>query len=229
VRAFDEAYLQALAERDPRTEDELIHTFSRAIKTKLRTHLRSPQAIEDAYQETLLRVFTYFRLGKRLRTPASLPAFVHSVSSHVALEMVRTHRRINCSCDDLPELVDTRSNPEGDSIANERRDTVRRILGELSTLDQQLLRRVCLDEEDRDQICRELRVTRDYLRLLLYRARLRFKALVQSGSQNHSMGTMRIRDALLSPCPVKYPYSGSRNSASDASRRALPLRGAFAG
>ena len=218
MRAFDENYLQALAQRDPGTEEELVSVFSRPIKVKLRTHLRSPHAVEDAYQETLLRIFTYFRVGKTLRTPGSLPAFIHSVCTNVALEMVRANRRANCSCDEIPELVDKRSNPEGDTIATERLETVRRVLGELNNLDQQLLRRVCLDEEDRDEICREFRITRDYLRLLLHRARLRLKALIQRESQ----------DDRLAP-PVKCLSSGSRNGAGNASRGALPFRRAFAG
>lgn len=229
MRAFDENYLQALAERDPRSEDELIAIFSRPIKTKLRTHLRSSQAVEDAYQETLLRIFSYFRLGKTLRTPASLPAFVHSVSVNVALEMVRANRHDNCSCDSVPEVADTRSDPEGDTIATERRETVRRVLGELSHLDQQLLRRVCLDEEDRDQICRELRVTRDYLRLLLYRARLRFKALIQKESSGNSSSPTATTSAPSPFSPLKYLSSGSRNRPGHSSRGALPLRRAFAG
>ncbi len=227
MRAFDEAYLHALAQRDPRTENELISAFSRPIKCKLRMHLRSPQAVEDAYQETLLRVFTYFRVGKTLRIPASLPAFIHAVSSNVALEMVRAGRRATCSCDDLPELVDARANPEHDTLTRECCDTVRRVLSELSNLDQELLRRVCLEEEDRDQICRDFRITRDYLRLLLHRARLRFKALVQGDSDRSKSGPGK--SVSLSRRPLEYLSSGSRNGVGDARRGTLPLRRAYAG
>lgn len=203
MQALNETYLHALARQDPRAENDLIAAFSRPIKLKLRTHLRSPQEIEDACQETLLRVFTYFRLGKTLRNPASLPAFIHSVSANVALEMVRAHRKNGCSCDEIPEPIDSKADPERDAIASERRDTIQEVLRELSEKDQQLLRRICLEEEDRDQVCREFRVTRDYLRLLLHRARLRFKALLQhevgSSSSGHRRGARPVSSRLQYP------------------------------
>lgn len=226
MQAFNESYLQALACQDSRAENDLISTFSRAIKIKLRMHLRSPQAVEDAYQETLLRVFVYFRVGKTLRTPASLPAFIHSVSGNVALEMVRAHRKDGCSCDEIPEPVDAQADPEHQTIASERRQTVQRVLRELSEKDQQLLRKICLEEEDRDEVCREFRVTRDYLRLLLHRARVRFKAIIQSEADYPSKGR-RTRPAVSSR--LQYRTSGSRDSAGDSSSRALPFRRAYAG
>jgi RNA polymerase sigma-70 factor (ECF subfamily) len=225
--AFNESYLQALARQDSRAENDLISTFSRAIKVKLRTHLRSPQAVEDAYQETLLRVFTYFRVGKTLRTPASLPAFIHSVSGNVALEMVRARRKDSCSCDEIPEPVDAKADPERQTIASERRQTVQRLFRELSQKDQQLLRKICFEEEDRDEVCREFRVTRDYLRLLLHRARIRFKAIIQSeveGCPPKGKGT-----SVAASSRLQYPTSGSRDSAGNSSSRALPFRRAYAG
>ena len=38
-----------------------------------------------------------------------------------------------------------------------------------------LLKAVFLDERDRDEVCRELGVERDYLRVLLHRAKQEFK------------------------------------------------------
>jgi RNA polymerase sigma-70 factor (ECF subfamily) len=53
--------------------------------------------------------------------------------------------------------------------------------------DRQLLRRVFLEEEDKDQVCREFQIDRNYLRVLLHRARLRFRAvLTQSTPQARS-------------------------------------------
>ena len=48
--------------------------------------------------------------------------------------------------------------------------------------DRQLLRRVFLDEEDKDQVCREFQVDRNYLRVLLHRARLRFRAALSQST-----------------------------------------------
>ncbi len=41
--------------------------------------------------------------------------------------------------------------------------------------DRSLLKAVFLDERDRDEVCRELGVDREYLRVLLHRAKQAFK------------------------------------------------------
>lgn len=183
MQTIDQSYLSALARRDPKVEDHLIASFTRPLKLKLYMLLRSPQAAEDACQETLLRVFAYFHSGKTLRTPGSLPAFIRSVGCNVALEMLRVHARDNQLPGNMADFADPKTDPERDAITSERKRVVRRTLRELSVKDRDILRRVCLEEEERDEVCREYKVTRDYLRLLLHRARLRFRFLVTAARQ----------------------------------------------
>jgi RNA polymerase sigma-70 factor (ECF subfamily) len=52
---------------------------------------------------------------------------------------------------------------------------VREILLDLPARDRALLKAVFLDERDRDEVCREFGVDRDYLRVLLHRAKQDFK------------------------------------------------------
>jgi RNA polymerase sigma-70 factor, ECF subfamily len=175
---FDEKYLRALQNREPETENHLVVSFSRAIQAKLQNRLRWPELVQDARQETFLRVFAYFRSGKTLTNPASLPGFVHGVCHNVALEFLRSHTRHDQIAENLPEPVDTSSDPEGQMVTAERKQIVRKLLGELPVKDRELLRRVLLEEEDKDAVSKELGVDRNYLRVLLYRARLRFKAVL---------------------------------------------------
>jgi len=49
------------------------------------------------------------------------------------------------------------------------------ILLGLEPRDRLLLKAVFLDERDRDEVCREFGVERDYLRVLLHRAKQEFK------------------------------------------------------
>src|SRR2546427_2869656 len=55
-RLFDQAYLMALRDRNPAVESHLVAALARPLWVKLHSRLRSPQLIEDARQETLLRV-----------------------------------------------------------------------------------------------------------------------------------------------------------------------------
>jgi RNA polymerase sigma-70 factor, ECF subfamily len=173
---FDDNYIRALQKRDSDTENHLVSSFSKAIQVKLQTRLRSPELAQDARQETFLRVLTYFRSGKTLDNPASLPGFVHAVCHNVALEFLRSHTRHEQMAQNAPEPLDPAADPEDQMVTAERKEIVRRLLGELPVKDRELLRRVLLEEEDKDAVSKEYGVDRSYLRVLLYRARLRFKA-----------------------------------------------------
>jgi RNA polymerase sigma factor (sigma-70 family) len=177
MRIFDNEYLQALANGDPLVENDLILTFTKPLQMRLWAHLFFPQAVEDACQEVMLRVFTHFRSGKTLRNPASLPGFIFAVCDNVVLETIRAHKRDGQNSELLSILMDDRPDPENETIATERRQNLLRVLAELNSKDQDLLWRVCLNEEDRNTVCESYQVTRDQLRLLLYRARARFRAL----------------------------------------------------
>lgn len=173
---FDQDYLIALKDRNADAENFLVTHFTRPVRLKLRARLRSPELIQDAWQETFLRVLTYFRSGKTLDNPASLPGFVHSVCHNVALEFLRGHTRHDQIPENFPDAKDTSPSPESQMVAAERQEFVRGVLRELPDKDRQILRRVFLDEEDKDRVCDEFHVDRTYLRVLLHRARNRFKS-----------------------------------------------------
>jgi len=62
------------------------------------------------------------------------------------------------------------------AAAKQLKEKVRAILNLLTPRDRSLLYAVFLDERDRDEVCREFGVDRDYLRVLLHRAKQEFKA-----------------------------------------------------
>jgi RNA polymerase sigma-70 factor, ECF subfamily len=178
---FDENYLQALARRDADAENFLVAHFSRPVQLKLRHCLRSAELAQDAHQETFLRVLRYFHQGKTLDNPGSLPGFVFSVCRNVALEFLRSHTRQSQMPENGPETMDPGCGPEAQAVTEERRKMVAQVLIEMPEKDRILLRRVCLDEEDKDAVCREYEVDRNYLRVLLHRARNRFRAVMAQG------------------------------------------------
>jgi RNA polymerase sigma-70 factor, ECF subfamily len=173
---FDQDFLTALKDRDEDAENFLISHFSRPVRLKLHGRLHSPELIQDAYQETFLRVLSYFRSGRTLDNPASLPGFVHTMCHNIALEFLRGHTRHPQVPENHPEAKDDAPGPERQAIAGERIEFARRVLEELPEKDRRILRRVFLDEEDKDRVCEEFNVDRQYLRVLLHRARNRFRA-----------------------------------------------------
>lgn len=151
--------------------------FTELIQLKLRSRLHSPQAIEDVRQETFARVFAALRGGK-IRQPDRLGAFVNSMCNNVLLEQYRSSGRSTAledeDQDDFPALT---IDVLGAIAAKQMGDKVREILEELPERDRRLLREVFLEERDKDEVCRDFGVDRDYLRVLLHRAKQSFKSL----------------------------------------------------
>jgi RNA polymerase sigma-70 factor (ECF subfamily) len=177
LAAFDEAYLNRLKARDPETESHLVQFFTRPLRLKLGAKLRLPELVEEGCQETFLRVFTHFRSGKTIESPSRLPAFVHGVCNNVALELLRARRRYDQIAEDRNDPPDFR-NPEIQASSAEIRSLVLKVLSEMAASDREILRLVLLEEEDRDQVCQRMGVNRGYLRVLLHRAKQRFKEVL---------------------------------------------------
>lgn len=190
-KLFDETYIAALQRQDRDVEAHLVSFFAKPIWCKLHTRLRSPQLIEDARQETFLRVFTYFRSGKRLEDPGSLPGFVLSVCNNVSYELLRADTRHPQMMADAPDPADRSMNPEQALVTAERKEIVSKVLDELPNKDRSLLRRVFLDEADKDEVCREFGVGRDYLRVLVHRAKQKLKAALV-GSAGRVQGSSAV-------------------------------------
>jgi len=175
-QSFDESYLSRLRSGDFRTQENFSAYFSALIKIKLGSRLKSPEAIEDVRQETFARFFVALRDGKILQ-PDRLGSFVNSICNNVLLEYYRSAAR-NTSLDEEEENNVPALNIDmlGALSARERENQVREILEKLSERDRRLLREVFLEERDKDAVCRDFGVDREYLRVLLHRAKQAFKS-----------------------------------------------------
>jgi RNA polymerase sigma-70 factor (ECF subfamily) len=173
--SFDAKYVSNLCAGDPPTQEHFVVYFSELLQLKLRSRLNSSHAIEDVRQETFARVFSVLRKDG-LRQPERLGAFVNTVCSHVLSEHYRSSGGSeSLDVEGRPEPPDKRSSALEIVVARQTRDKVREILLDLEPRDRSLLKAVFLDERDRDEVCREFGVERDYLRVLLHRAKQEFK------------------------------------------------------
>jgi RNA polymerase sigma-70 factor (ECF subfamily) len=177
LQSFDEPYVQRLCAGDFRTQEHFVAYFSELIQLKLRSRLHSPQAIEDVRQETFTRVFVALRAGK-LRQPERLGAFVNSMCNNVLFEHYRASSRDSSIEDEDQEAFPAVSvDLLGALAAKQMGEKIREILEEMSERDRRLLREIFLEERDKDEVCRGFGVDREYLRVLLHRAKLSFKSL----------------------------------------------------
>jgi RNA polymerase sigma-70 factor, ECF subfamily len=190
LQSFDESYVERLRAGDFRTQEHFVAYFSELIQLKLRSRLRSPQAIEDVRQETFTRVFAALHGGK-VRQPDRLGAFVNSMCNNVLLEHYRASSRDSSLEDedqeDFPAIsVDLL----GALAAKQLGEKIREILEELPEKDRRLLREVFLEERDKDAVCRDFGVDREYLRVLLFRAKQSFKSLYLKNMAARPPGSM---------------------------------------
>jgi RNA polymerase sigma-70 factor (ECF subfamily) len=174
--SFDAKYVTDLCAGDFKTQEHFVAYFTALLKLKLRSRLQSSHAIEDACQETFARVLQVLRRDGGLRQPESLGAFVNTVCNHVLFEQYRASGRSESLDEEgAPELPAVGASALDIVTARQIKDKVREILLHLPQRDRSLLKAVFLDERDRDEVCREFAVDRDYLRVLLHRAKQEFK------------------------------------------------------
>ena len=176
--AFDAAYLERLRSGDARTEEHFVRYFGELIHLKLRSRLSSREAIEDVRQETFVRVLGLVRSPNGLREPDRLGAFVNSVCNHVLLEHYRSKNKTESFLDSDAEAMLENHDPNALSLleTKEAHRIVHQILKELTDRDRMLLQSVLLEERDKDEVCNEFGITRDYLRVLVHRAKQSFKS-----------------------------------------------------
>jgi RNA polymerase sigma-70 factor (ECF subfamily) len=175
--SFDADYVQRLRDGDQATEDHFAEYFGELIRIKATVRLRSPQLVDDIRQETLLRVLRNARKGT-IEHPERLGPYVITVCNNVILELFRRDRRLSQLPDEAGEISSGQASVETELAQTQRRTLVRRMLDDLAPRDRELLRRIFLDEDDKDAVCEEFKVNRDYLRVLLHRARGRLRSAI---------------------------------------------------
>lgn len=179
--------MERLRDGDGATERHFVHHFSVVIRLMLRYRLRSPELIEDVRQETFLRVIRFVRAGNTLDHPERLGAYVHTVCLNVMMEQLRSSTRHPQLPDDGRQFIDSSADPEKDATTAQTMEVVREVLQTLPQKDREILKLIFLEERDKSDVCRQYQVDRDYLRVLVYRAKLRFKAaLLQKGVVRNS-------------------------------------------
>jgi RNA polymerase sigma-70 factor (ECF subfamily) len=171
---FDEIYVKKLQNGDAAVEQHFVSYFGESLRIKLHSRFLPHHLVQDLTQETFARVLAALKQSDGLRSPESLGAFVNSVCNNVLLEHYRRSGR-ESSLEDTQEPEDTKIDLNRTLVSEEAKLLVREILGKMPERDQSVLRALFIEEKSKDQICRQLAVDRDYLRVLLHRAKMQFR------------------------------------------------------
>jgi RNA polymerase sigma-70 factor, ECF subfamily len=171
---FDADYIRRLVSGDAETERHFTDYFGQLLVLKLRPRLRSAAQVEDARQETFVRVLTTLKEKGGLASAGSLGAFVNGVCNNVLFEMYRANARTTGLDEEYDEEATSQA-ADVALVADESREEVRAALLDLPERERLVLKWLFFDERDKNDICRDLQIDRGYLRVLVHRAKSRFR------------------------------------------------------
>jgi RNA polymerase sigma factor (sigma-70 family) len=135
--------------------------------------------LEDLVQETLTRLLLAVRQNK-VRDPAGMGGFLNGICRNVVFEYRRRLLRDDMVPEMLPDPADKRlSGAEQFEI----RHAIALALAQLSPRDREILRAFYIDQASKQQMLESFSVSYEQLRVVLCRAKVRFRAIYTRGVQ----------------------------------------------
>jgi RNA polymerase sigma-70 factor (ECF subfamily) len=166
---------------DATAEEQLARRYGPKLEYILRRRAREPSLAADLRQEALIIAIERLR-DTGLQEPDKLAAFLHQTAVNLAIGEARTYYRRNTWPN--ADAIDRAATSEpllSDRIERaELAGLVRQLLGELNQpRDRDILRRFYLGEESKERICAALGLTAAHFDRVLYRARKRFREILE--------------------------------------------------
>jgi RNA polymerase sigma-70 factor, ECF subfamily len=173
--------VRRIAAGDSAAEGALVERYSRGLLYLLRRLGVSPELADDLHQETFRIVLERLR-RKELDEPAGLAGFLRGTARNLMIAEYRktARRRTEGDPDGLEQAVHPAPGQLQTVLLDEEANIVRRLISELPTdRDQQLLMRFYVAEEEKESICSDLGLDSLHFNRVLFRARSRFKELLE--------------------------------------------------
>jgi len=175
-------YVLKLAASDEEATSHFMRYFGSLILLKLRSRALSSTVIEEVRQETFMRVLFAVRKVDGIRDGSKLGAFVNTTCNHVLSEHYRKDSRYTPLDPGHTELPSEADGVEQQLIQRDEQRRVRDLLARLPERDRAILNALFLEERDKDAVCEEFGVGRDYLRVLLHRAKNSFRTVLRKSA-----------------------------------------------
>jgi RNA polymerase sigma-70 factor (ECF subfamily) len=174
--AFDRAYVDRLRDGDPATEHHFFMYFEPFLHMMLRSRATSPDLIDDITQESFTRVLMNLRKEGGIREPERFGAYVCSTCKNVLRERRRVDQKGTALEESHYEIPDKIVDLDHVLASKELMRLVREILDAMAARDAAILRAIFLEEKEKDEVCRQFGIDRDYLRVCLHRAKEKFRS-----------------------------------------------------
>jgi RNA polymerase sigma-70 factor (ECF subfamily) len=150
------------------------------LRALILRRVRDPEVAADILQDAAVTTLEKLRNGE-IAHPENVGGYLYRVALNHLRNHCRKDRSAVSSADDLETLASPDSDSEWNAIGRPQwTAAVRRVLGELPTArDRDLLIRFYLQDEDKDRICRDLHLTEEHFNRVIFRARNRFRELLE--------------------------------------------------
>jgi RNA polymerase sigma-70 factor (ECF subfamily) len=169
---FDDDYVRRLREGDRFTGEHFGSYFPPLLRIVLRGMGVQADNIEDIIQETLMRALAAVKADK-IRDGHAFGGFVATVCRNTAQEGFRKSPRTESLGD--RDVWPSGDDPQREILSREEARRVHVLLDEMKGRDGDILKALFLKERDKDEVCRTFGIDRDYLRVLIHRAKQEFR------------------------------------------------------
>lgn len=179
------ALLALIQQGNSGAELQLVRQFHKGLYYAMRHRIGNDTLAEDVCQETWRILLEKFRAqgAAAVKDVMALPAYIHSTALNVYLAEQRRHLRRHTETDSdlLLEVADEESGNFVDQLATSRiQKRVREVIDGMSNArDKLVLYRYYIQEQSKEQICRDLGLDHRHFDRVAHRARERLRKAVE--------------------------------------------------
>ncbi|MBV8145971.1 MAG: sigma-70 family RNA polymerase sigma factor [Gammaproteobacteria bacterium] len=165
---------------DPVSHLAAVYRDYPGLRALILRRVRDPEVAADILQDAAVTTLEKLRSGE-IAHPENLGGYLY----RVALNHLRNHRRKDRSALSSAEALEDLAAPGHDTgceTLGERQWAIaaRRMLEAMPVArDREILIRLYLNDEDRETICRELQLSEEHFNRVIFRARNRFRELIE--------------------------------------------------
>lgn len=171
---------EGIRKLDAKAETEMIERYSRGLGFLLQRRTGDAERAKDLLQETFCIAIEKLRTIQ-LENPERLAGYLRGIAVRVAQNAGRRKRREPVSIDtDAVAAIKDSGPRQYERISSEQTAiSVRELLKTLAVpRDRELLMRFYVYDQDKDEICNALQLDRLHFNRVLYRAKKRFRKIV---------------------------------------------------
>ena len=194
---------QRIGAGDRAAEAQLVARYERGVLYLLKRRTRDTELALDLRQETFRIAIEKLRV-KEIAELERVGAFVRGIAVNLAIADARkTIRRATKADSDAVELVADPDGGPADAVASEQTGVaIRALLDQMSVpRDRAILIRFFIEDEDKESICAALGVDSAHFNRILFRAKQRFRELLERAEKR---GGLRLAGQVRDPSSIRH-------------------------